>query len=196
MNKLLHAVAGIKTIIDTKLMHIQALELVKRIWKHVVFLDDSILGDLLRNPSRLLFTAAALGNVEFIIVLIRMYPSLIWKVNEKSRSIFHTAVIHRQGKIFNLIHEIGAHKDLIAAYKDEENNNMLHLAAKLAPPNRLKTDSGAALQLRRELHWFKVDFSKFLLNLVFLYVDLKYRLFFLRSFDIFVKSKELPIYRK
>ena len=178
MNKLLHAVPGIKTIVDTKLMHIQALELVKRIWKHVVFLNDSVVGSLLRNPSRLLFTAAALGNVEFLIVLIRMYPSLIWKVNEKSQSLFHTAVIHRQGKIFNLIHEIGAHKDLIAAYKDEDNNNMLHLAAKLAPPNRLTTDSGAALQLRRELHWFKVHFSKFLQTWFFI-CRLKIYVFFL-----------------
>ena len=138
-------------------MHIQARELVKRLWEQVLFLDDSKIGELLRKPSRLLFTAVELGNIEFILVLIRLYPDLLWKVDDHSRSIFHIAVIHRQEKIFNLIHEIGAHKDLIAAYKDESNNNMLHLAGKLAPPDRLKIDSGAALQLRRELHWFKVN---------------------------------------
>ncbi|GFS44997.1 similar to LOW protein: ankyrin repeat protein [Actinidia rufa] len=107
------------------------------------------------TPSRLLFTAAELGIVEFVTLLIRSYPDLIWKVDDQSRSIFHVAVAHRQKKIFNLIYEIGALKDLIAAYKDENNVNMLHLAARLAPINRLKTDSGAALQLRRELYWFK-----------------------------------------
>ncbi|KAK1557774.1 hypothetical protein Q3G72_031683 [Acer saccharum] len=151
----IYSLPGIRELLDTKLMHIQACELVKRLWEQVLFLDDSKIGELLRKPSRLLFTAAELGNIEFILVLIRLYPDLLWKVDDHSRSIFHIAVIHRQEKIFNLIHEIGAHKDLIAAYKDESNNNMLHLAGKLAPPDRLKIDSGAALQLRRELHWFK-----------------------------------------
>lgn len=152
-----NAVPGIRTILETKLMHIQAVELVRRLWGQFLLLDDSKIGELLRSPSRLLFTAAAMGNVEFLTVLIRMYPNLIWKVDEHSRSIFHIAVVHRQEKILNLINEIGAHKDLIAAYKDENNNNMLHLAGKLAPANQLKRDSGAALQLRREFHWFKVN---------------------------------------
>ncbi|KAJ4702482.1 Ankyrin repeat-containing protein [Melia azedarach] len=151
----IYSLPGIRAILDIKPTHLQALELVKQIWKQVVLLDDSKFGELLRKPSRLLFTAAELGNVEFITVLIRLYPDLIWKVDDHGRSIFHIAVVHRQENIFNLIHEIGAHRDLIAAYKDENNNNMLHLAGKLAPPDRLKIDSGAALQLRRELHWFK-----------------------------------------
>ncbi|GFS44860.1 C2 calcium/lipid-binding plant phosphoribosyltransferase family protein [Actinidia rufa] len=133
----------------------QAVELVKRLWDQVLLLDDSKISEFIRTPSRLLFTAAELGIVEFVTVLIHSYPDLIWKVDDQSRSIFHVAVAHRQKNIFNLIYEIGALKDLISAYKDENNVNMLHLAAKLAPLNRLKTDSGAALQLRRELYWFK-----------------------------------------
>ncbi|CAA2990513.1 Ankyrin repeat-containing protein At3g12360 [Olea europaea subsp. europaea] len=35
------------------------------------------------------------------------------------------------------------------------NNNILHLAAKLAPSSRLNSVSGAALQMQRELQWFK-----------------------------------------
>jgi hypothetical protein len=86
-----------------------------------------------------------------------LYPNLIWKVDEKNQSIFHTAVVHRQEKVFNLIYELGGLKDLIASYKDEANNTILHLAAKIAPANRLNIDTGAALQLRRELQWFKVS---------------------------------------
>ena len=137
----------------------QAVELVKRLWDQVLLLDDSKISEFIRTPSRLLFTAAELGIMEFVTVLIRSYPDLIWKVDDQSRSIFHVAVANRQKNIFNLIYEIGALKDLIAAYKDENNVNMLHLAARLAPLNRLKTDSGAALQLRRELYWFKVYFT-------------------------------------
>ncbi|XP_038680563.1 ankyrin repeat-containing protein NPR4-like isoform X2 [Tripterygium wilfordii] len=146
---------GFRTILDIKAKHIQALELVKQLWERVLLLDDSKIGDFLRFPFRLIFTAVEIGNVDFLLVLIRMYPNLIWKVDEQNRSIFHVAVAHRQERIFSLIHEIGSHRDLISAYKDERNNNILHLAGKLAPPNRLKNDCGAALQLRREVHWFK-----------------------------------------
>lgn len=171
MRYLSYSVPGMRAILDPKLMHLQALELVKRLWEQVLLLDDSKIGELLRKPSRLLFTAAALGNVEFLMVLIQMYPNLIWKVDDHSRSMFHIAVVHRQEKIFNLIYELGAHKDLIASYKDENNNNMLHLAGKLAPPDRLKIDSGAALQLRRELHWFKVMITSQIQSLLFIGFD-------------------------
>ena len=158
-----HAVPFIKVVYDQKLMHIQALELVKCLWSEVLLMNELQVGELIRTPSRLLFTAAELGIVEFLIELIRVYPDLIWKVDTQSRSIFHIAVVHRQEKVFNLIHEIGALKDLIASYRDENYNNMLHLAGKLAPSDRLKTDSGAALQLRRELHWFKVNILSLIL---------------------------------
>ncbi|CAI0392697.1 unnamed protein product [Linum tenue] len=138
-----------------KLSHTQALELAKRLWDLILHLDNASVKEFIRTPTRLLFTAAELGMVEFLTILIRSYPDLIWKVDEHSRSIFHTAVVHRQEKVFSLINEIGALKDFIAIYKDEENNNMLHLAGKLPHPSRLNTDNGAALQLRREILWFK-----------------------------------------
>ncbi|CAL5412844.1 unnamed protein product [Camellia sinensis] len=50
---------------------------------------------------------------------------------------------------------IGSIKDLITAYRDEDRNNMLHLAPRIAPPNQLNIVSGAALQMQRELLWFK-----------------------------------------
>ncbi|XP_059657301.1 ankyrin repeat-containing protein NPR4-like isoform X2 [Cornus florida] len=132
-----------------------ALKLLKCLWEQALLLDLSHMGDLLRSPSRPLFVAVEFGNFEFIVELMRSYPDLIWKVDEQSRSIFHIAVMHRQEKIFKLIYGIGAHKDLISAYKDPNGNNMLHLAGKLAPSNRLNIVSGAALQMQRELLWFK-----------------------------------------
>ncbi|GAY40244.1 hypothetical protein CUMW_050490, partial [Citrus unshiu] len=38
---------------------------------------------------------------------------------------------------------------------DASNNNILHLAAELPPPARLRVISDAALQMQRELQWFK-----------------------------------------
>ncbi|KAL0442318.1 UNVERIFIED_CONTAM: Ankyrin repeat-containing protein ITN1 [Sesamum latifolium] len=82
-------------------------------------------------------------------------PDLIWKIDGNKHYMFHTAVLHRQENVFSLIHQIGSMKELIAISLDNNCNNILHLAGKLAPPDRLKIVSGAALQMQRELLWFK-----------------------------------------
>ncbi|XP_071707228.1 uncharacterized protein [Rutidosis leptorrhynchoides] len=105
--------------------------------------------------SRVLFIAAEVGNVGFLIELLRQYPDLIWKVNDKNRTIFHIGVKHRHEDIYNLLYEIGSMKDMITPLKDHKGNNMLHLAGKIAKGNRLENaTSGAALQMQRELVWF------------------------------------------
>ena len=74
--------------------------------------------------------------------------------------MFHIAILYRQEAIFNLIYEIGAIKDLTAAYKDKnntDNNNILHLAGNMAPLSQRHIVSGAALQMQRELLWFQVN---------------------------------------
>lgn len=134
-----------------------AHQLVERMWKLVVKEPEPIVSELLRTPTRLLFDAASSGNVEFLVILIRAYPDLLWKVDEKNQSLFHIAALNRHESIFNIIYELGSIKDLIAAYKEvSTRNNMLHLVASLPPPGRLQIVSGAALQMQRELLWFKV----------------------------------------
>ncbi|XP_022721709.1 ankyrin repeat-containing protein At5g02620-like isoform X2 [Durio zibethinus] len=149
------AIPGNKAVYKKKLLHMQAIVLVKLLCEQILSLEDSQITDILRSPSHVLFVAAEFGVVDLITELIQSYPDLIWRVDEHSRSIFHMAVLHRQEKIFRLIHDIGAHKDMIAAYKDKNNHCILHLAGKIAPPNRLNIVSGAALQMQRELLWFK-----------------------------------------
>ncbi|KAK9067451.1 hypothetical protein SSX86_014780 [Deinandra increscens subsp. villosa] len=106
-------------------------------------------------PSRMVFVAAEMGNTIFIVELIRLYPDLIWKVNDNNLSIFHIAVKHRHEGIYNLLYEIGSMKDLITPLRDENDNNMLHLVGKSASRYRLQDVSGVALQMQRELLWFK-----------------------------------------
>ncbi|XP_050261991.1 ankyrin repeat-containing protein At5g02620-like isoform X6 [Quercus robur] len=144
-----------KGIYHEDLMRTFAHRLVEKLWERVLQQQDSDITKLIKKPSRLLFDAAELGSLEFLIILIRSYPDLIWKVDDNNRSLFHIAVLYRHRTIFNLIYEFGAIKDLIAAYKDGENNNILHLAGNLPPPSRLQIVSGAALQMQRELLWFK-----------------------------------------
>ncbi|XP_021861320.2 uncharacterized protein [Spinacia oleracea] len=132
-----------------------ALQVTEIAWKRVIEEDEDDISDLIGYPSRLLFVAAKIGNVDFLRTLIIIYPDVIWKVDEKRRSIFHIAIKYRHEEIFKLIHEIGTIKDFVATYMDDQGNNMLHLAAKIAPPHRLNCVSGAALQMQRELLWFK-----------------------------------------
>ncbi|KAF8030337.1 hypothetical protein BT93_E2701 [Corymbia citriodora subsp. variegata] len=146
---------GTQEVHDLKRGHLPAVKLLELIWEKVSLLDNGGFEELLRELSQLLITAAELGNYGFLTVLSRLHPELLWKFDDRKQSIFHVAVVHRHEKIFRLIYDIGAHKDMIAAYKDENDNNMLHLSGKLAPPSRLNIDSGAALQMRRELLWFK-----------------------------------------
>ncbi|KAM5585093.1 ankyrin repeat-containing protein ITN1 [Rosa sericea] len=134
----------------------EALQLVQCLWTEILRNDHDDVMRLIKDPSKLLFDATKLGNYEFLAVLINSYPDLIWQLDDKNRSIIHVAVLHRHASIFNLVHEIGSIKDIIVTFTDdEESNNILHMAAKLAPPNQLNLVSGAALQMQRELVWFE-----------------------------------------
>ena len=120
-----------------------------------------------------LTTAAKVGNAEFLIILIRTYPDIMWITDGRNRSLFHIAVINRQESVFNLIHEVVTFKEIILTkYDKPENENILHLAGYLAPPSRLNIVSGAALQMQRELLWFKVGVSTYYFNFFFLVVTL------------------------
>ncbi|XP_042751939.1 uncharacterized protein LOC111914144 isoform X2 [Lactuca sativa] len=148
----------------------EALQLLRILWEKIAIMPKSEIDDIIRGPplevqkqggitrsypSRVLFTAAKMGNIRFIIELIQSYPDLIWKVDDKGQTIFHIAIKRRQAKIYNLLYEIGSMKDLITPIKDKNGNNMLHLVAKSAKPKRFQNVSGVALQMQRELLWFK-----------------------------------------
>ncbi|PWA63697.1 ankyrin repeat-containing domain, PGG domain protein [Artemisia annua] len=149
----------------------EALQLLKLIWNAIaekprseidkIIRGQPAAGDMDQNtkktyPSRILFVAAKMGNTRFVIELIRQYPDLIWKLDDKHRSIFHIAIKRRHEGIYNLLYEIGAMKDLITPIKDVRGNNMLHLVGKSASRKRRHQDvSGVALQMQRQLLWFK-----------------------------------------
>ena len=105
--------------------------------------------------QHVLFDAAEEGNIECLIMLIRFDFDLLWKTDRKRKSIFHVAAEKRHKSIFYLLNEIGPIGDLIIDM-EEEYGNILHLAAELAPKEKLNAISGAALQMQREMLWFKV----------------------------------------
>ncbi|GKA93557.1 ankyrin repeat-containing domain, PGG domain protein [Tanacetum coccineum] len=122
-----------------------ALELQKLISQYIVNLHDG---------TEMIFSGEV-GNTNFLLELIRQSPDLIWDVNDNNQTIFHVAVKHRHEDIYNLLYEIGAMKDMVTPLEDNDGNNMLHLAALRTRKKNIEDVSGAALQMQRELLWFK-----------------------------------------
>ncbi|MCL7042624.1 hypothetical protein MKW94_010953, partial [Papaver nudicaule] len=104
--------------------------------------------------SSILRNGAKFGIVELVTKCIQTYPDQIWLVGT-AQSIFHTAVKYRKGKIFSIMYGTSRKKRLMACWRVESGNNILHLAAKLPPPDVLNVVAGAALQMQRELQWFR-----------------------------------------
>ncbi|TYG79650.1 hypothetical protein ES288_D02G155500v1 [Gossypium darwinii] len=105
--------------------------------------------------KKALFEAVKQGIVEVVTEIMKHYPEVVWFYDDKDRNIFFVATAERQEKIFSLIYKMGAKKNSLATHWDKDFNNMLHQAAFLAPSSRLDRVSGAALQMQRELQWFK-----------------------------------------
>ncbi|XP_060675796.1 uncharacterized protein LOC107413221 [Ziziphus jujuba] len=131
-----------------------ALQIVTKFWE----LDEEAQTSSTKEIENSLFIAAEVGNVDFIIKLIGLNPNLLWTIDKEKGSIFHVAVQHRQEKIFSLLLQLGGIKEILAKFiTASDRNSLLHLVAELPPdPEKLNTVCGAALQLHRELVWFKV----------------------------------------
>ncbi|XP_044507132.1 ankyrin repeat-containing protein NPR4-like isoform X2 [Mangifera indica] len=136
---------------EENLMPDKALELVKHLCKEIT-------KDLDRAPFLLklpLLRAAELGIYQVVEEIIKLYPDAIWFTNRKNHNIVHLAIINRQEKVFELIFQMSGRKNWLLMSHDVEKNNILHLAGKLAPRFKLNTISSAALQMQREIKWFK-----------------------------------------
>jgi hypothetical protein len=139
-------------------MKTNAHRLVDKLWKTVILIQEPQFSlELILSHRTLLFEAAEVGNVEFIIIIARSYPELLWQLDEYNMSIFHFAIKHRHENVFNLIYEMGANKDSLTTFLNlQTGDNMLHLVGELPHSDRVNIVSGAALQMQRELLWFKV----------------------------------------
>ncbi|VVA36573.1 PREDICTED: ankyrin [Prunus dulcis] len=138
-----------------RLKRTPGLQLLKRLWEEIMWQSDRTVTDVIRKPSHVLFMATKLGNLEFVAELIGSYPDLIWETDDCNRSLFHVAVMYHHARIFNLVHKLGLYKDFVLSFKDDKKSNILHLAAQLAPPHQSNMVPKPALQMQRDLLWFK-----------------------------------------
>ncbi|KAK4432811.1 hypothetical protein Salat_1043300 [Sesamum alatum] len=100
--------------------------------------------------------AARLGIHEVVEEIVEIFPSAFYcRVAYSNQNILHVAVINRSQHVYNLIHQMSDHKCLRANLYDSNQSNLLHFAGKLAPAHKLNEISGAALQMQREIQWYK-----------------------------------------
>ncbi|XP_076900287.1 uncharacterized protein LOC143554410 [Bidens hawaiensis] len=103
--------------------------------------------------TRPIHEAARQNAYEVVDQILCRSPAVIESTGKNGYDIIQLAIINRSEKIYNLIYDIGERKNEYRTYKDSSENNILHLAGKLAPPSVLNKRTGAALQLQRELQW-------------------------------------------
>ncbi|KAH6781334.1 hypothetical protein C2S51_006627 [Perilla frutescens var. frutescens] len=117
-------------------------------------MDEPSALELLKNPP-ILHDAAKVGNVDLIRMITRAYNDLILQRDSNNYTLFHIAVMYRQENVFRLIQQMCGLKNFIMCYKDDKDNNILHLAAKNGINVRKNVVSISALRMQRELAWFK-----------------------------------------
>jgi hypothetical protein len=105
--------------------------------------------------------AAKHGNIEFIDAMRKANPDLLWAIDKNKRGIFSHAILNRQKVVFKLIHDttVNGRKEIVRCRVDAFGNSLLHLAGNLGPSADLHRRSGPALQMQREILWFKVSNS-------------------------------------
>ncbi|CAI9267766.1 unnamed protein product [Lactuca saligna] len=135
-----------------KLVHNQAVALVKCLCHEISALNLESNSIYYSKP---IIEAASNGAYEVVQEIADTFPQAIWYSDESGHFMIQLAILHRCEKVYNLTYQMSDHKHFHKTLKDSHNNNLLHLAGKLAPPHKLNLVSGAALQMQRELQWFK-----------------------------------------
>ncbi|KAL7592978.1 hypothetical protein Lser_V15G32875 [Lactuca serriola] len=133
--------------------HCAAEELSKTVSRLIKNLNDpSSYHHYYTNP---ILEATRQNACKVVQDIVSFFPNAIWSTNEDGHNILQYAVINRSIKVYKLLHKKSEHKNMYRNIKDSSGNNLLHLAARLAPDNKLNLISGAALQIQWELQWFK-----------------------------------------
>ncbi|KAM7275652.1 hypothetical protein ACFE04_017518 [Oxalis oulophora] len=143
----------IMEIYNLKLAHSQVQELLHYLCAEISTMGEQKFEEV--GTKKAIFKAVENGIVEILMAFIEHYPDIVWFYDQHNRNIFMVATLQRQEKVFNLISKMGAKKNAMATSWDRGNNNLLHQAAFLAPSTQLDRVSGAALQMQRELQWYK-----------------------------------------
>ncbi|KAM1078079.1 hypothetical protein ACFX15_024684 [Malus domestica] len=163
---------GIHRIYHMKLIHERVKQLLPLMCKAASesMTSESMSFNKRKKLEAALCVAAERGHVEYITNFLGndTYP-LFGVKNQKGQSPFQIAVECRQHKVYNLIYlldplpKIRNTLGLDQSEKiqkrvgmtDDFGNNLLHTVARITPMSQIGHIQGAALQMQRELQWFK-----------------------------------------
>ncbi|XP_050133947.1 uncharacterized protein LOC126610019 isoform X4 [Malus sylvestris] len=169
----LQTLLGITHIYQKKLMHERVQQFLPLMWK-----ASEGDGNILKRQKliKALCVAAERGHVEYIFSFLKCSTLDFDAVqNEKGQNLYQIAAECRHHKIYNLIHvhdqlrkngitlyfyptaemnRVGTTESYLGK-KDDFGNNMLHTVATISPSSQIHDIQGAALQMQRELQWFK-----------------------------------------
>ncbi|MCL7039873.1 hypothetical protein MKW94_016096, partial [Papaver nudicaule] len=106
--------------------------------------------------TNFLRSAAKNGSMEIVKKFISTYPDQLWFPHE-GKNIFQIAVENRQADIFNYLYDhMNADEKILTTRTLELNGgNILHVAAKIAPPSTLNLFTSPVAQMQSEIRWFK-----------------------------------------
>ena len=161
-NYLFYDLGIFKYIYEIKLLHHHSCELVSIFCKVIKDYDSEQCIE--SGVFAAIYDAVNRGHVEFLFGVAKENGVLLrLLIGENERTHLMRTVLARQEKVFCLLKELGALGQITmgASQKDKFGGTVLHMAGELAPSSQLNCIPGAALQMQRELQWFKVHFSYF-----------------------------------
>ncbi|GKC64194.1 ankyrin repeat family protein, partial [Tanacetum coccineum] len=102
------------------------------------------------------FCLAGENNTDEAVEELATYFVGLYGSKKDGHNIYQLTVLNRSEKVYIFImnHKRDTMFDLMMK-NDIDDNNILHLAGRLAPIHKLNASSGAALQMQRELQWFE-----------------------------------------
>ncbi|KAI3950586.1 hypothetical protein MKW92_053689 [Papaver armeniacum] len=151
----LERVLRIKNLKNKKSMHEQATSLVKQMVVHIgEAANRSQTIEFLKDNPNIMKAAIRHGITEFMVECLAEFIYLAdYRLPEQN--IIEMAIAERNELMVNLICKSTIKKIDLVSRIDNDGNTILHYAAKLAPPAQLNLVPGVAIQMQRELQWFK-----------------------------------------
>ncbi|KAK9068987.1 hypothetical protein SSX86_013103 [Deinandra increscens subsp. villosa] len=145
-------VPHIKRLHEDKVKHHTTLMVLKFICEEV----SKLKSDHYTHYAQALLVAVKNNTSEVMEQITRTFSQSIWVIDTKGYRIAQLSIINRSENIYNFfVHEVTIEKHFHNVLRDSDDNNLLHLAAQLAPTHKLNTVTGAALRMQRELQWFQ-----------------------------------------
>ncbi|KAJ4734164.1 hypothetical protein LUZ62_010763 [Rhynchospora pubera] len=110
--------------------------------------DTVLTGPDTRSP---VLIAAMCGITEMVKRILETFPVALLDEDADKKNIVLLAAEHRQVHVYNFMLKLQTMKEQAFRKLDYKGNSILHLAAAVVP----NTNTGVALQMQREIKWYK-----------------------------------------